>query len=327
MTYAAQRVDTDLQDIALRLDFDGGKLLCADAICLGDWVLLEALQRTEAGELHASLGGRPLETRSSPYPWKIRLIEGDPNAVGVAVTEEERPSLPEGAHGALKRALSFQYEHVSATKAPSKQTATDRKGRIKDEEAAENTQESKGIVRSWRQPSFVTDQAAGKKYGNAIHAAMQYVRYENCKTVEQIRQEIHRLVQQKFLTAEQGELVNCQKLYRFFDSEIGRKLQAGIPNLREFKFSILDDGDHYGDGLEGEQVLLQGVVDCALLEEDGITVVDFKTDRVTEETLGTVAERYREQVLTYAEALSRIYEMPVKEKYLYFFRLDKFVKV
>ena len=74
-------------------------------------------------------------------------------------------------------------------------------------------------------------------------------------------------------------------------------------------------------------MLLQGVVDCALLEADGITVVDFKTDYVTEETLAAKAESYRPQVETYGEALSRIYEMPIKGQYLYFFRLDRFVAI
>ena len=105
------------------------------------------------------------------------------------------------------------------------------------------------------------------------------------------------------------------------------KLRSDAPCLREFKFSILDDGRHYGEGLEGEQILLQGVVDCALLEPEGITVIDFKTDRVTEETIRTVAERYSLQVQTYADALSRIYEMPVKRKLLYFFNLDTFMEL
>ena len=70
-------------------------------------------------------------------------------------------------------------------------------------------------------------------------------------------------------------------------------------------------------------MLLQGVVDCAILEEDGITVLDFKTDRVTKETVASTANRYRPQLETYAEALSRIYERPVKEKYLYFFHLGE----
>ena len=72
---------------------------------------------------------------------------------------------------------------------------------------------------------------------------------------------------------------------------------------------------------------MQGVVDCALLEPDGITVIDFKTDRVTEETVSAAADRYRLQVQTYADALCRIYEMPVKRKMLYFFSLDAFIEL
>ena len=113
----------------------------------------------------------------------------------------------------------------------------------------------------------------------------------------------------------------------FFATSLGKKLRQGTDHLREFKFSILDDASDYGEGLEEECVLLQGVVDCALLESDGITIIDFKTDYVTETTLPEVVERYRLQVLTYAEALSRIYEMPIKARYLYLFHLDKFVPV
>ena len=147
------------------------------------------------------------------------------------------------------------------------------------------------------------------------------------KIGQEVKAEIHRLVIEGFLTQEQGALVNPEKLARFFRTEPGRKLLAGAPCLREFKFSILDDGSHYGEGLEGERVLLQGVVDCALLEPEGITVIDFKTDRVTEETIHTTADRYSLQVQTYADALSRIYEMPVKRKMLYFFSLDTFYEL
>ena len=126
---------------------------------------------------------------------------------------------------------------------------------------------------------------------------------------------------------EQGELVNTEKLAKFFQTEPGRKLSAGIPAIREFKFSILDDGRQYADGLEGEQILLQGVVDCALLEPEGITVIDFKTDSVTHNSLSAVANHYRLQVQTYADALSRIYEMPVRKKLLYFFSMDAFFEL
>jgi len=111
---------------------------------------------------------------------------------------------------------------------------------------------------------------------------------------------------------------------KFFQTPIGCKLRMSKDVLREFKFSILDDAQQYGEGLEGEQVLLQGVVDCALLEPDGITVVDFKTDYVTPETIDTVTDRYRPQVETYADALSRIFQLPIKGKALYYFHIADF---
>ena len=326
MTYASQSLAADLQDIALRRDFDDGRLLAQDATCMGDWVLLAAMERREAGALHA-LGGRPAETVLSDHLWRIETPAALLEAQTSSSLSEDAPDLPAGLETQLQKALSFRYDHIPATHTPSKQTATGRKGRVKDAEAAENAQPPKIPERNWRQPAFLTPQSQGKRYGSAMHAALQYLKYENCGDNQAVISEIQRLVAEGFLTQEQGALVNTQKLALFFQTEPGRMLRSGAPCLREFKFSILDDGRHYGEGLEGEQVLLQGVVDCALLEPEGITVIDFKTDRVTEETVHTVANRYSLQVQTYADALSRIYEMPVKRKLLYFFSLDRFIEL
>ena len=156
---------------------------------------------------------------------------------------------------------------------------------------------------------------------------LQHIRYENCGTLTGVDEEIHRLTEAGLLDPEQAKIVNRQSIVRFFESEIGRKLLAGIEHLREFKFSILDEGSNYGPGLEGEQVLLQGVVDLALLEEDGITVVDFKTDFVSDENFRMLVDRYRPQVETYANAMERIYGKPIKAAYLYFFHRDIFVEI
>ena len=326
MTYMHQNLENKLKDIALRADFDGGRLLARDVSCPGDWVLLTALHKTEAGELFA-LGGRPKETAMGRFLWKICAGEAPQADENCAAAGEVRGKMPDNALIRLKTALEFSYSHAAAIEAPSKQTATGRKGRMKDEEAAENTRQAATKQRGWRKPSFLEADRQGKTYGNAMHAAMQFIRYEGCGSVEEAAREVERLVTEGFLTREQGNLVNCRDLAAFFETPEGMRLRQGAEHIREFKFSILDDASNYGTGLEGEQVLLQGVVDCALLEKDGITIIDFKTDRVTEETVAETAERYRPQVETYAEALSRIYEMPVKGKKLYFFRLKRFEDV
>lgn len=326
MTYASQSLVSDLQDIALRRDFDGGELLSRDATCMGDWVLLSAVNRREAGALH-HLGGRPAETVLTDHPWRIETPAIPTTVQTASANIEEAPTLPAELVDRLHESLKFRYPHVPATYTPSKQTATGRKGRVKDAEAAENAQPPKAKERNWRQPEFLAAQSKGKRFGSAMHAALQYLKYENCGDTPSVAAEIQRLVAEGFLTREQGAMVNAEKLARFFQTEMGRMLCGGAPCLREFKFSILDDGSNYGEGLEGEQVLLQGVVDCALLEPDGITIIDFKTDRVTAETVDVTANRYSLQVYTYADALSRIYEMPVKRKMLYFFSLDTFYEL
>jgi ATP-dependent helicase/nuclease subunit A len=326
MTYAAKKLDADMQDIALRFDFDGGDLLCRSAVCPGDWVLMEAISRMEAGGLHA-LGGRPKNLHMSDYPWKICIGQATKAEATLHVQESEGPTIPQGAVEKIGNALRFRYDHMAATIAPSKQTATGRKGRVKDAEAAEDTQEAPVKIRTFRRPSFLEQMQRGKEYGNAIHNAMQFIRYENCGSVDAVREEVSRLVEKGFLTEEQGSIVNCEKIARFFESPFGRQLRDGTPYIREFKFSILDEGENFDPSLKGEKILLQGVVDCALLEADGITVVDFKTDKVTESTLQERATQYRPQVLAYADALHRIYQKPIKQTLLYFFHLGKLVLI
>ena len=325
MTCTLKNPEKTLFKLSNRLSMGGSRLWCMEADCHGDWILAAAMQRVEAGELH-KLGGRPDQLTISDHPWNIRFLETAPVEEKSSALVEEALPFPLEALERLQKGLSFHYDHLPATQAPSKQTVTGRKGRAKDEEAQEDTP-AQHRLQAWRRPTFREPAKGGTAYGNAIHSAMQFIRYEACTDSPSVAKELSRLVDAGFLTAEQGSMIKPQILLDFFDSHIGSKLRNGTPHLREFKFSILDDGEKYGDGLEGEQVLLQGVVDCALLEADGITVLDFKTDRVTEETLPQALRRYQPQLDAYAEALARIYEMPVKEKYLYFFHMNRLVEI
>ena len=326
MTNASKSLETDLQDLVLRRDISGMEQLTKDADCPGIWILLSAIGRTEAGQFHA-LGGRPVQTSISENPWLIRTVEIQQQEKTQNVLPADIPALSDDSLEKLQKALRFSYKHDAATMAPSKMTATQRKGRSKDQEAAENAEEKRQISHSWRRPSFAGIAVEGKTYGNAIHSVMQYIAYGECMDYDSVDEQIKLLAEKGYITAEAAELANRAQIAAFFQTEIGQKLRMGVNHVREFKFSILDDGENYGDGLQGEQVLLQGVVDCAILEDDGITIVDFKTDYVTEDTLESLVDHYRLQVQTYAQAMSRIYCNRVKAAYLYFFRLNRFIAV
>ncbi len=326
MTYASQTLEKDLQEIVGRMDLSEPELLTRDVVCPGEWVLMTALKRTEAGELFR-LAGRPRETALGDPVWKIGLVSQTAQTGNAAEEEAEAPVLPEESLDRLRSALAFRYGYEAANLAPSKQTATQRKGREKDAEAAENAPEQKPVARTWRKPAFVTAGLGAVERGNAMHTAMQYIRYAACDSLDGVRREIERLVDEGYLRPEQGQLVDAGQILTFFGTDLGARLRSGVNVLREFKFSVLDDGANFDPALAGEKILLQGVVDCALMDENGITVVDFKTDYVTEETLPTRAAYYRPQVRAYADALTRIYGKPVKNGVLYFFSVGKLMSV
>ena len=325
MTYADRKMDEKLQKLALQMGDGRNERLIREVPCPGDWVLMAALKRRESRSLLDDEELRCQCNLDSEHPWQVVFGQAPEVIVTAAAVEEEPRKVPEGAAERLKAALAFRYAHGAATMSPSKQTATQRKGRIKDQEAAENAEEPRVLKRTWRRPGFMEPQ--GRDYGNAMHAAMQYIHFERCGTVQGVDKELDRLYLAGFLKEDQRKVLVPWAIAKFFETPLGRKLLEGTPYVREFKFSILDNGSHYREGLEEEQVLLQGVVDCALLEEDGITVIDFKTDRVTKENATEVAERYRLQVGTYAEALRRIYGKPIKKACLYFFAINDFVEL
>ena len=73
--------------------------------------------------------------------------------------------------------------------------------------------------------------------------------------------------------------------------------------------------------------MLQGVVDLYAEKGGAVTVVDFKTDYVTEDTIAEKAAHYRPQLEAYSAALEKILELPVKRRVLYFFSAGRTMEV
>ncbi len=325
MTYASDSLQKELSELVTRCNMGSRELLVRQAACAGQWVLLTALRRTEAGALFA-LGGYPSDTAPGMPAWNIRVVQA-PDLQTVQQEAKQCKKMPENVLDILQENLHFRYSHSVATYAPSKQTATQRKGREKDQEALENAEPMLKPERQWRKPSFVEQPTSGAAYGTATHAVMQHIDYGACGDVASVKQELDRLEAGGFITRQQRSLIKPEKIAAFFATDLGWKLRSGGWVEREFKFSILDEGENYAVGLKSEKVLLQGVVDCALIEPDGITILDFKTDYVTPQTRDAVIGRYRAQVLTYAHAMQRIFGRQVKQVLLYFFHLDEIAEV
>ena len=322
MTYAAKNFVGVLQELSGRIDMSSKTLLPMEAGCPGDWVLQTALTRTEAGAFF-KLGGPVDCAKVSDLPWNIEVASGSSDYCVKAENIDKKVELSPNVLASIKDGMAFTYSHGGATQIPSKLTATQLKGRVLDDEVKEGSSSTK--TAEFRKPG--SGIKSGKSYGNAIHVALQYIDYSACKDLTSIQEEISRLAHENLISPEQALMVDAQKLASFFATTIGQKIRTYPYVLREFKFSLLDDAAKYYPDADGEKVLLQGVVDCAIIEKDGITVLDFKTDYITNENFADVVKRYRPQVLAYSDALERIYQMPVKSAKLYFFSINEFVDV
>ena len=326
MTYASKTLAEDLNEIILRTPHTDKELITSEVVCPGEWVLQTALCRTEAGEFYRFAGNYP-RTEVTDKPWKISVVSQNTTQPTRSKSVQQDEWAPDIDLGQIKKSLSYTYDYSAATTAPAKLTATQLKGRMKDTEVAEHTQQSANSLYLFRKPKFESGTLRGTEFGNAVHTFMQYVDFSRCVDVSAVSNEIQRLVAKKILQEDQANAIKADKIVRLFSSDLGDRILNCPQVLREFKFSILDDSGKYTEGTENEMVLLQGVVDCALIESDGITVIDFKTDHVTDESIEQVTLGYSNQVRAYADALRRIYGLPVKEIYLYFFHLERFVTV
>ncbi len=327
MTYTGEKLSGVLEGLLPGAGCPAEPWAVRDVRCLGDWVLLAALSRVEAGELFQLCGRPQCQLQVSDSPWQIEFetIETVPEAhYTPSQSQSAQTAVPVPAPEQLVRAMQWQYPHQAAGHTPSKVTATELKGRAKDQEAQEDAAAPQRMPKLSR-PEFILEHQglSPTEQGTAAHQFLQYANFSALTTQDGVISELDRMVDEEFLTEAQAQAVDPEEIVGLFTSPLGQRMLAAKELLREFKFSLLTDADTIYPGLEGEQVLLQGVVDAAILEPDGITVIDFKTDRVSSDGAEARAQGYRGQLETYRDALSRIFARPVKQTVLYFLKPGK----
>ena len=283
--------------------------LLAGQNCFAEWLILAAL---DDGQEHLKLR-YAAETGA------------ETEAVPAAVAED----VDEDALQELQRNLSFRYPHAEAERLPSKLTATELKGRLEaDEDAQELAPKRRTGV--FRMPDFSRKDLplTGAQRGTATHLVLQYMDFAETGSLESVRAEIERLRQKQLLSDKEAAAVDAGAIRKLFASPLGQRMLKAEHREREFKFSLLCDAGDYFPGAEGEQVLLQGVVDCCIEEDGALTVIDYKTDAVrTEAELAARADYYAGQLRAYAAALRRIFGKEVREGVLYFLSVGKEVTI
>ncbi|MGL4772877.1 MAG: helicase-exonuclease AddAB subunit AddA, partial [Clostridium sp.] len=125
------------------------------------------------------------------------------------------------------------------------------------------------------------------------------------------------------------------RIFEFFNSSLGVRLLNSYNNgynvYRELPFyteinasEVVND---LPEDVENEKVRLQGIIDCFFEEDDGIVLLDYKTDYIEDGNEEELIKRYEIQIRYYEEAIYRITGKKVKSSYLYSFYLNKEIEI
>ena len=234
----------------------------------------------------------------------------------------------------IKEQLSYQYPHPDAIHLVTKYSVSELKHRAMRELAAKEeedvTPKFLEEVSTPYVPAFMEGKAEvnqGALRGTAMHRLMECYDFTKMpdrsdEFAENIKKQLTGLVQMGKVSEDMQKLIRIPSVELFLKSQLAPRMKAAAMRDDLFREKPFVMGNHE---MEEEMVLIQGIIDVFWVEEDGIVLLDYKTDRVDSAT--RLRDMYKEQLDLYAEALERIFPLPVKEKYLYSFRLNQAIEV
>ena len=201
----------------------------------------------------------------------------------------------------------------------------------------------------------------GALRGTAVHRVMECYDFASEKSVHE---QMEAREKEEKITADMRALVREQTVADFVSSETGKRMAlaqrvGALYREKPFVMGFTEEElERYGFGAGAQMIeneaqtenaqqeimsenvsqenhmheedltLIQGIIDVFWIEDDGITVLDYKTDRV--DTAQELIDRYATQLKLYADALERVFatrKLKVKEILIYSFRLEKLISI
>lgn len=275
--------------------------------------------------------GAELKEELSRESQKRRLLLSDAEADG----DTELMTL-------MSEHFAYRYPHENLAALYTKTTVSELKkaGMQEEGEAVSVLFEEKPVVPYL--PGFLREEegVSGTQRGTAFHKVMELLDFsalhqhmtdvsENKEKESTLKifleEQFARMCAKGRLPKEYEQAVSRGKLQLFLESAAAKRMAAAAHRGKLYKeqpFVMgLPANRLKAEFPESETVLIQGIIDVFFEEEDGLVVLDYKTDAVSrpEELIG----RYQVQLDYYAQALEQIYERPVKEKIIYSFKLGQ----
>lgn len=281
-----------------------------------EWLLTAFLRHKNAEELRKEAGISSDCVIDSDFQLEIFTKNFDTAKILTEEKADEEKNTDEEFLELLKEKTSYRYKYEPLTYAVSKRAASE----------VDETSVDREYFASSKPAFLCKDKLTASQRGTATHTFMQFANYE--KAQKGVKEEIERLCDIGFISENEAKAINVKGVETFFESDFAKRILKSPLVMREKKFTvrvpiceIYPSLSEFSD----ETVVIQGIADCAFLEEGKLVVVDYKTDSLKEEK--DFIKKYKKQVEVYKKALSMCTGYEVGETYLYSFKLSKEIKV
>lgn len=305
--------------------------LSARARCWADWLGAMALRTEQGREVLGNYGAVAEALEDGPHEWKIAVIDAasirsaKPVAVDRAaaleklITAAGDTAVPEE----LAAALEWKYPWGDVAALPSKVSATS----LLDKERNWRGPIPAPEIR--RLPQFMEEKKrfSATDLGTFVHTALQLLPADI--EIDDIPVQVSALEQRGLLPEGAVSAINIGWIERFFRSGIAGRMRASGRVQRELPFNLaVPVSEVYPNETSGEEILVQGIIDCCFIEDGRWVLLDYKTNRVdAKQTAEKIAEYYRPQLKMYSNALEAITGIEVKEAWLYLLSVGAEAKV
>ncbi|MDB5319734.1 MAG: ATP-dependent deoxyribonuclease subunit, partial [Phycisphaerales bacterium] len=233
---------------------------------------------------------------------------------------------PDERAAQLIASLTAPYPHAPASQLEAARSVTDwtKQGRqapvgyttASDEKSLE-------FSRTLATPKCLLDKndLSAADVGTATHLLLQHLDFANPDLAAQI----NALIDRKLLTTPQARHIDLAAVEWFLATDLAQRLRDNATQLRrELDFYLAVPPSEFSPAATStdpaDQIMIRGRLDALLIPPApaGLTLIDYKTDRVAPEKVAERADFYAPQVQLYRRAMQRITGRPVAEVQLVF---------
>ncbi len=218
----------------------------------------------------------------------------EPEAL-ISVSDTSAENDVEGLSRELIARFGFVYPHAHRTRIPEKVSVSRLYPEMLGDADADaldvsEPDEDWRLAPLGRMPEFIKKSGSeeAKARGIATHMLLQFCNLERLRELG-APGELDMLVKERFLSERDAELVRLSEVELFLRSELFLRMRGAKALFREFRFNVMLPAGLFAKESAGgeyldEGMLVQGVIDCLIEDEDGrLYLVDYKTDRLTRE--------------------------------------------